>query len=144
MKRTINGLANSSSTEDQLPDGLYLVRIERMAYRWERQKPFYSVRLAVIQPAGFADSIILGRLYCTPKALWKLAWFLRDFGYDQVLFGRDEIDDRAVVGLRGVVRLTHTTANGRSYQNLDAFAPEADWQRLQSFDESLPEEDEVA
>src|SRR4051812_14110745 len=133
MKRQIAGLGNSGSSDGQLPDGLYLVRIDRMSYRWEKQKPFYSVRLVVIEPAESGDALITGRLYCTPKALWKLSWFLRDFGYNQESIRRDEIDDRAVVGLQGVVRLTHSTANGRSYQNLDAFAPAADWDRLQSF-----------
>ena len=28
-----------------------------------------------------------------PKALWKLDWFLRDFGYDTELLGRDEVDE---------------------------------------------------
>jgi hypothetical protein len=134
MKRQIAGLGTSASSDEQLPDGLYLVRIDRMSYRWEKQKPFYSVRLVVIEPAEDADSVISGRLYCTPKALWKLSWFLRDFGYDQESLRRDEIDDRAAVGLQGIVRLTHSTANGRSYQNLDAIAPAADWDRLQSFD----------
>jgi hypothetical protein len=26
--------------------------------------------------------------------LWKLNWFLRDFGYDADLLGQDEIDDK--------------------------------------------------
>ncbi len=30
-----------------------------------------------------------GRLYCTPRAMWKLSWFLRDFGYDAELLGRE-------------------------------------------------------
>ena len=134
MKRQIAGLAKSASCDEQLPDGLYLVRVERMSYRWEKQKPFYAVRLVIVEPAEDADAAITGRLYCTPKALWKLSWFLRDFGYDQESLRRDEIDDRAAVGLQGIVRLAHSTANGRSYQNLDAFAPAADWDRLQSFD----------
>src|SRR5207302_5861460 len=49
--RTVAGLGNSSTNDGQLPDGLYLVRIERMAYRWEKQKPFYAVRLIVLEPA---------------------------------------------------------------------------------------------
>src|SRR5437867_2794231 len=99
MKRRISGLATSSQSDGQLPDGMYLVRIERMAYRWEGHKSFYSVRLTVLEPKSLQGGLIAGRLYCTPKALWKLSWFLRDFGYDQELLGRDEIDDRAVVGL---------------------------------------------
>ena len=62
-----------------------------------------------------------GRLYCTPKALWKLRWFLRDFGYDPDLLGRDEVDE-ALVGLRGIERISRTTLNGRSFLNLGGFA----------------------
>ena len=39
---------------------------------------------------GCCISILLslnGRLYCTPKAIWKLRWCLRDFGYDPDLLG---------------------------------------------------------
>jgi hypothetical protein len=32
-----------------------------------------------------------------------------------------------MLGLRGVVRTSHTILNGRSYQNLDAFAPFDEW-----------------
>jgi hypothetical protein len=69
---------------------------------------------------------------CTPppRALWKLRWFLRDFGYDTVLLSRDEIKEKALVGLRGVVRVAHTTLNGRYFLNLERFVQEADWEEL--------------
>jgi hypothetical protein len=67
-------------------------------------------------------------VYCTERALWKLDWFLRDFEYDRELLSRDQIDEKALLGLRGVIRTSHTALNGRSYQNLDAFAPAADWE----------------
>jgi len=51
-------------------------------------------------------------LYCTPKALWKLNWFLRDFGYDTELLGRDEVDEKALLGLRGVVRVSRRSVLG--------------------------------
>src|ERR1700694_266905 len=71
-----------------------------------------------------------GRLYCTPKALWKLRWFLRDFGYDPDLMGRDEVDEKALVGLRGIVRVSETILNGQSFLNLDGLATAADWEEL--------------
>ena len=73
---------------------------------------------------------IIGRLYCSPRALWKLNWFLRDFGYDIELLGRDEIDDKNLVGLRGVVKISHAVVNGTSLLNLDGFAPAAQWEEL--------------
>ena len=45
-------------------------------------------------PSIWPDASSRAALYCTPKALWKLSWFLRDFGYDTELLGRDEIDER--------------------------------------------------
>jgi hypothetical protein len=69
-------------------------------------------------------------LYCTERALWKLTWFLTDFGYDTELLNRDQVDEKAVLNLRGVVRTSHTIMNGRSYQNLDAFAPAGEWETL--------------
>jgi len=31
--------------------------------------------------------------------MWKLRWFLRDFGYDPELLGKNEIDDKALIDL---------------------------------------------
>ena len=70
------------------------------------------------------------RLYCTERALWKLHWFLRDFGYDADLLHRDQVDEKALLNLRGVVRTSHKIVNGRSYQNLDSFAPAGEWEVL--------------
>jgi len=47
---------------------------------------------------------ISSRLYATMKALWRLNWFLRDFAYDRDLLGRDEVDEKALLGLTGVLR----------------------------------------
>jgi hypothetical protein len=63
------------------------------------------------------------RLYCTEKALWKLSWFLRDFGYDAELLSHDQVDVKALIGMQGVVQTSHAYINGRTYQNPDAFAP---------------------
>jgi hypothetical protein len=77
-----------------------------------------------------AGCSITGRVYCTPKALWKLSWFVRDFGYDTELLGRDEIDEKALVGLRGVIKISHTVMHGTALLNLDGFAPASQWEDL--------------
>ncbi len=127
MRRRIPGLSQAALPTDEIPDGLYLVRVERVQYRWDKQKPCYAIRFSVCEPKQFGGTSLSARLYCTPKALWKLAWFLRDFGYDAELLGRDEIDEKHLVGLQGVVKVSHTTVNGRTYLNLDAFAPAGQW-----------------
>jgi len=57
-----------------------------------------------------------------------LNWFLRDFGYDPDLLHQDQVDEKALVNLRGIVRTSPISVNGHSYQNLEAFAPEAEWE----------------
>ncbi len=130
MKRQIPGLhLNQRGVENKL-EGLFLVRVERAHYRWHPQKPFVEIRFAILEPKPFDGRLFSGRLYCTERALWKLNRFLRDFGYDAQLLKDDQVDEKALSNLRGVVRTSYTTLNGRAYQNLDAFAPEADWELL--------------
>ncbi len=83
-----------------------------------------------IASQGFKARSFFGRLYCTERALWKLNWLLQDFGYDAQLLKDDRVDEKALLNLRGVVRTSYTILNGRCYQNLEAFAPEADWEAL--------------
>jgi hypothetical protein len=129
MRRHIPGL-HSRQVEESPLEGLFLVRVEGASYRWHPQKPFFAIRFAVLEPECFASRSLSGRLYCTEKALWKLHWFLRDFGYDQELLSEDQVDEKALSNLRGVLRTTHVTRNGRAFQNLEAFAPEAAWEEL--------------
>jgi hypothetical protein len=130
MKRKFNGLNQVNASSDQVPDGVFLVKVERAQYRWHANKPYYLLRLAVLSPEGLARHSITGRIYCTAKAMWKLAWFLRDFGYDNELLGKEEIDERALVNLRGVVKISRTLLHGNSVLNFDAFAPADRWEEL--------------
>jgi hypothetical protein len=94
MKRRVPGLSQAALPVAEVPDGLYLVNVERVQYRWDKQKPHFAIRFSVCEPRQFASTSLLARLYCTPKALWKLSWFLRDFGYDTELLGRDELEEK--------------------------------------------------
>jgi hypothetical protein len=139
MKRQIQGLGRTAISDVDTPDGIYLVRTQRAHYRWHKHKPFYSLHFYVLRPSAFVAGSISARLYCGPKGLWKLGWFLRDFGYNQDLLDRDEIDDQALIGLQGIIRISHRILSGRSVLNLDAFAPAADWDHLTSAEERSPE-----
>jgi hypothetical protein len=130
MKRHIPGLHGESLNSESILEGIFLVRVDRVFYRWHPERPFYVLRLSILEPREHQDRSLNGRLYCTPKALWKLRWFLRDFGYDPDLMGRDEVDEKALVGLRGIVRISRTTLNGRSFLNLGGFAPASEWEEL--------------
>jgi hypothetical protein len=127
MKRRVPGLSQAALPMAEVPDGVYLVAVERVQYRWAKEKPYYALCFAVREPKPFVGTSVSGRLYCTAKALWKLSWFLRDFDYDTELLGRDELDEKRLVGLTGVIKVSHTTVGGRAYLNLDAFAPAGEW-----------------
>jgi len=132
MRRQIPGLHRETKNLDDFLEGLFLVRVDQARYNWHREKPFFSIRFAVLEPKQCSSRSIMGRIYCTPKALWRLNWFLRDFAYDTDLLGRDEVDEKALIGLRGVIRTSRRTLAGRSFLNLDGFAPAAEWEELSS------------
>ena len=129
MRRQIQGLSSSALGQD-IPDGVYLVKVQKAHYRWHKLKPSYELHFFVLQPEAFAGASIVARLFCSAKALWKFAWFLRDFRYSQELLDRDEIDARALIGLQGVLQISNQVVNGRIVVNLNAFAPAADWEHL--------------
>jgi hypothetical protein len=130
MKRHIPGLHCERRESDDTLEGIFLVRVDRAFYRWHPQRPFYVLNLSILEPQEYQRRSLTDRLYCTPKALWKLRWFLRDFGYDRDLMGRDEVDEKALRGLKGIVRISHTTLNGRTFLNLSGFAPASEWEEL--------------
>jgi hypothetical protein len=130
MKRQFPGLAEAGhDSRPEIPDGVFLVRVESAHFRYAH-KPFYVLRLSVLEPRAVAGQPIVGRLYCTEKAMWKLGWFLRDFLYDPELLAHEQVDERALLGLRGVVKISHAVINGISLTNLDGFAPASQWEEL--------------
>ena len=129
MRRRFQGLHQADqSVPSDIPDGLFLVRVQRAQYRWHAQKPFYLLRFGVLEPQELAGATFSGRVYCSFTALWKLHWFLRDFGYDAELLGHDEVEDRNLIGLSGVVKVSHTVLNGTTLLNLDGFVPASQWE----------------
>ena len=131
MKRQVPGLADATrDSRPEVPDGVFLVRVDGAQFRWHAQKPFYILRLSILEPIVLAHRSIVGRLYCTQKAMWKLGWFLRDFLYDPEMLAHEQIDEKALPGLRGVVKISHTVVNGISLINLDGFAPASQWEEL--------------
>ena len=131
MKRYVSGLNQAGAcATDGLTDGRFLVRVERIQYRWHRQKPFYAIQFSVVEPTPVAGNRLAARLYCSSKNLWKLNWFLRDFGYDPELLERNEIDDKSLIGLCGVIKISHSVINGTTVLDLEGFAPASRWEAL--------------
>jgi len=123
MKRHVPGLSDTArDSRSEVPDGMFLVQVDHAQHRWQAQKPFYVLRLSILEP----------------KAPWKLGWFLRDFLYDPELLSRDEVDEFALRGLIGVVRISHTVVNGIPQANFDGFAPASQWEALAAAIPSSP------
>ncbi|MBZ5612982.1 MAG: hypothetical protein LAO23_03150 [Acidobacteriia bacterium] len=139
MKRQIPGLAETArGSHPEIPDGIFLVRVDGAQFRWHAHKPFYVLRLSIVEPSTVAGQSIVGRLHCTQKAMWKLGWFLRDFLYDPELLAHEQVDEKALAGLRGVVEISHAVINGISLINLDGFAPASQWEELSALPVSSP------
>jgi hypothetical protein len=131
MKRQIAGLHDADRCgANQIPDGVFFAQVRRVQFRRQGQKPYYTLTLAILEPSRFSGHTLSSRLYCSPKALWKLNWFLRDFGYDTELLGRDEVDETQLVGLKGVVKISHIVCNGSALLRFDGFAPGGRWEEL--------------
>ena len=67
MKRRIQGLSETTQpTAHTVPDGVFLVRVDRAQYRWHPAKPFYILRLSVLEPRELVGRVISGAgvLHC--------------------------------------------------------------------------------
>jgi hypothetical protein len=50
VKRYFESLTPANvSALHSVPDGLFLVRVDRAQYRWHKQKPYYEIRFAVLK-----------------------------------------------------------------------------------------------
>jgi len=131
MRRHLQGLHDAGQSA-QAWDGLLLVQIQTAQHRWDSRKPLYLLRFSILESKDLRGLSFTSRLYCTPRALWKLNWFLRDFGYDSDLLDRDELDERRLVDLCGIVKISHAVVDGTTLINLDGFAPASQWQQSPS------------
>ena len=67
MIRHFPGLHQQASNSEDTLEGLFLLQVERVFYRWHPQKPFFALRLAVLEPKEHTGQTLSGRLYCTPS-----------------------------------------------------------------------------
>ena len=62
MRRYFESLRPADmSAIHSVPDGIFLVRVDRAQYRWHKQKPYYEIRFAVLKPKHLTG---FGRLEC--------------------------------------------------------------------------------
>ncbi len=62
MERQITGLhAADRSATDQIPDGIFLVKVQRAKFQGQAQKPYYTLALDVFEPSRFVGPVLPGR-----------------------------------------------------------------------------------
>jgi len=128
--RKLPGLCSNFDEPIAELNGLFLVRVANASYRWHPQKPFLTVCFLVLQPEARQGEKFSARIYCSQRALWRLNWFLNAFAYDRELLAREQVDERALVNLQGIVRTSATRFRGGSYQTLQGFAPASQWENV--------------
>ena len=81
MKRQVREISDTAH-DSEVPHSISLVRLDGTQHRWQAQKHFYPLRLSILKRTPFTGRSIVSRLYCTPKAVWKLGCLLRNFLFD--------------------------------------------------------------
>ena len=51
MKRHIEGLNGHRPSTPEIIEGVFLARVDRVFYRWHPERPFYVLRLVVLEPS---------------------------------------------------------------------------------------------
>ena len=64
-----------------LVEGLHRAQVVRFEPASHVARPCRAATFLVLEPAPYACRHVRIRLYCHDRALWKLRWFLGDFGY---------------------------------------------------------------
>jgi hypothetical protein len=129
MKRRTNLTYAIQCAMDDLPDGFYLVRVERVEYRLSRNA--VDLCFSVVEPAEYTGRSITGRLALLEgKHPWKLGWFLQEFKYDRAR--SEDNPEKALVGLEGVVKIRNTRMRGMARIRLEAFARASQWEKYSS------------
>ena len=55
---------------------IFLVRVDNAWFRWHARKPFYGLRLSIVEPKPFAGRSFVSRLDCTPNSPWCKSGFV--------------------------------------------------------------------
>ena len=80
MKRHIPGLHGDSPKTPSILEGVFLVRVDRVFYRWHPERPFYVLRLTILEPREHQGHSLNGRRL--PAALGRYCYKKVDLGID--------------------------------------------------------------
>jgi hypothetical protein len=128
MKHTMPGLSQPSEAAGRSAN-MYLVQVVKVVFRASRI-PELILTFNIIEPSDHQGLKVVSRIDCRPKSFWKLCWFLKDFGYDAALLYDDEIDEKAILGLKGVIALSNRVQGQQQCCKLHSFAPAHLWQEM--------------
>ena len=122
MKRHIPGLTAGTRNADDFLEGLFLVRVDHVNYRWHPKKPCFLIRFVILEPEELRSRCISGRSI-TPSSLLLLSFFAT---FSIILYLLYLINS-----LKALLNYLHIlTSHIRSFLNLDGFAPAAEWESL--------------
>jgi hypothetical protein len=76
-----------------LVEGQYRARVVRFQPAGHAAKPCRAATFLILDPPAYSGGYVRTRLYCHERAVWKLRWFLSDFGYDAELLASEELAD---------------------------------------------------
>jgi hypothetical protein len=128
MKRKIPGLSQPPEAAGRSAN-VYLVQVVKAVYKATRI-PELILTFNIIEPSDQLGRKVVSRVDCRAKSFWKLCWFLKDFGYDSALLYDDEIDEKAIVGLKGVIAISNRVKGPQQRCKLHSFAPAHLWQEM--------------
>jgi hypothetical protein len=126
MRTRIQGLSQPPEPSP-LVAGAYRARVVRFGPAGHAAKHCRAATFLILEPAPYAGRSVRTRLYCHERALWKVRWFLRDFHYDAELLAAEELDDRRVLGLEGVIRLAYWGQDRHRRLDVQGFAHSECW-----------------
>jgi hypothetical protein len=72
MKRHIEGLNGNRPPTPEILEGVFLARVDRVFYRWHPERPFYVLRLVVLEPSERRGRSLRGEI-----REWRSALTLR-------------------------------------------------------------------
>ena len=131
MKRQVPGLADATrDSRPDVPDGIFLVRVDGAQFRWHAQKPFYVLRLSILSPTFLPIGPSSAVCTAPRRRCGNSAGSFAIFSMTPKCWHTSRSTKKSLPGLRGVVKISHTMVNGISLINLDGFAPASQWEEL--------------
>ena len=127
MKRHIPGLHSREQIHDASRLGRLLPGPRRSGfYRWHPRRPFYFSSLRGPRTRSLhQERSLRPALLHRNEPSGNSIGFCEISAMTLICSARTKIDEKALLSLQGVLRISRTTFNGRSFLNLDGFAPAA-------------------